>query len=183
MMPQEIVIPVKLDEKTFKRFARFDMFVLRRHWVRPLIFSLLLGAFAIVAVLLRKEQSGLIAAVLLTVGLGLPLVYFGTFLSQVNMQAMRQRLDPPRAVYTVRLTEQGVEAENEQKKEEPLRLSWRETQRAFRAKGCIYLYVSPVKAFLLPDGQADASDTQLWKYLVQHMGADKCVSRTSTSQS
>ena len=174
MMPQEIVIPVKLGEKTFKRFARFDMFILRRHWRRPLIFSLVLTAFAIVALFARKEQSGLIAAVLLTVGLGLPIVYFGTFLSQVNMQAVRQRLDPPRPVYLVRLTEQGVEAENQQKKEEPLRLSWQETQQAFRVKGCIYLYVSPVKAFLLPDGQADASDAQVWDYLVRHMGANKC---------
>lgn len=32
-----IVIPVRLDEKTFKRFARFDMFVLRKKWVRPLV--------------------------------------------------------------------------------------------------------------------------------------------------
>ena len=181
-MPKEIMIPVKLDEKTFKRFARFDMLILRKKWVRPLIFSLLLTAFAVIALLLRKEQSGLIAAVLLTVGLGLPVVYFGTFLSQVNMQAVRQRLDPPRPVYTVRLTEQGVEAENRQKKEDPLRLSWGEAQRAFRAKGCIYLYVSPVKAFLLPDGQADASDAQVWEYLVSRMGAEKCVSRTSTSR-
>ena len=182
MMPREIVISVKLDEKTFKRFARFDMLALRKKWGRPLIFSLLLTAFAVIALLAKKEQSGLIAAVLLTVGLGLPLVYFGTFLSQVNMQAVRQRLDPPRAVYDLRLTEQGIEAENRQKKEEPLRLSWGETQRAFRVKGCIYLYVSPVKAFLLPDGQADASDAQVWDYLVRHMGADKCVSRTSTSR-
>ena len=173
-MSQEIVIPVKLDEKTFKRFARFDMFTLRKRWVRPFIFSLLLTAFAIIALLAKREQSGLIAAVLLTVGLGLPIVYFGTFLSQVNMQAVQQRLDPPRPVYLVRLTEQGVEAENQQKKEEPLRLSWQETQRAFRAKGCIYLYVSPVKAFLLPDGQANASDAQVWDYLVRHMGANKC---------
>ena len=181
-MPQEIVISVKLDEKTFKRFARFDMFTLRKRWVRPLLFSILLTAFAAAALLLRKEQSGLIAAVLLAVGLGLPLVYFGTFFSQVNMQAVRQRLDPPRPVYTVRLTEQGVEAENRQKKEEPLRLSWQETQRAFRVKGCIYLYVSPVKAFLLPDGQADAGGAQVWEYLIRHMGKDKCVSRTSTSR-
>ena len=179
-MPQEIVIPVKLDEKTFKRFARFDMFILRKHWVRPLVFTLLLTAFAVVALLARKEQSGLIAAVLLTVGLGLPLVYFVSFLSQVNVQALRQRLDPPRSVYLVRLTEAGLEVENKQKKEAPLRLSWQETQRAFRAKGCIYLYVSPVKAFLLPDGQADASDAQVWEYLTVHMGAEKCVSRTST---
>ena len=181
-MPQEILIPVKLDEKTFKRFARFDMFILRRKWVRPLIFSLLLTAFAVIALLTKKEQSGLIAAVLLAVGIGLPVVYIGTFLSQVNMQAVRRRLDPPRAVYTVRLTEEGIEAENKQKKEDPLRLSWGETRRAYRVKGCIYLYVSPVKAFLLPEGQADAGGAQVWEYLVQHMGADRCVSRTSISR-
>ncbi len=84
-MPSTIEIPVKLNEKTFKRFARFDMFTLRKRWVRPVIFSLLMTAFAAAALLARKEQSGLIAAVLLTVGLGLPVVYFGTFLSQVNM--------------------------------------------------------------------------------------------------
>ena len=181
-MVAEIIIPVKLDEKTFKRFARFDMFVLRKKWVRPLIFSLLLTAFAVAALMIKKEQSGLIAAVLLVVGLGLPLVYFGTFLSQVNMQALRQRLDPPRAVYTVRLTDAGIEAENKQKKEDLLRLSWGETRRAFRVKGCIYLYVSPVKALLLPGGQADATDAQVWNFLLEHMGADKCVSRTSTSR-
>ena len=178
-MPQEIVIPVKLDEKTFKRFARFDMFILRRKWVRPLVFSLLLTAFAVIALLIKKEQSGLIAAVLLAVGIGLPAVYIGTFLSQVNMQAVRRRLDPPRAVYTVRLTEEGIEAENKQKKEDPLRLSWGETWRAYRVQGCIYLYVSPARAFLLPGGQADASDAQVWGFLVQHMGAEKCLSRTS----
>lgn len=183
-MDRDIVIAVKLDEKTFKRFARFDLFILRRRWVRPLLFSILLTAFAVIALLTRREQSGLIAAVLLTVGFGLPLVYFGTFLSQVNMQAVRQRLDPPRPVYTVRLTPDGIEAENRQKKEDPLRLSWAETRRAFRAKDCIYLYVSPVKALLLPRGQADADDDAVWDYLLAHMGPEKCkaVSRTSSSR-
>ena len=58
-----IVIPVRLDEKSFKRFAFFDIFVLRKKWIRPLVFSLILIAFAFVVLLARKEQSGLIAAV------------------------------------------------------------------------------------------------------------------------
>ena len=89
-----IVIPVRLDEKTFKRFARFDAFILRKKWIKPLVFSLILVAFSLVALFARKAQSGLIAAVLLTVGLGLPVVYFGSFLSQVNMQAVRLKLKP-----------------------------------------------------------------------------------------
>ena len=104
----DITVSAKLDEKTFKRFARFDMFILRKKWIRPAVFSLILVAFAFIALLLRKEQSGLIAAVLLVVGIGLPLVYIGTFLSQVNMQAARAKLKPARPVYTVTMRDEGV---------------------------------------------------------------------------
>ena len=170
----EIVIPVSLDERTFKRFALFDMFSLRRKWVRPAVFSVILIAFAFAALLIRKEQSGLIAAVLLTVGLGLPLVYFGSFLSQVNMQAARAKLKPARRVYTVILREAGIRVKNDQKKEEALEMDWASVQQAFRKKGCIYLYVTAAKAFLLPDGQADVPAAEVWQYLTGHLGPEKC---------
>ena len=100
---QEIVIPVKLSERTFRRFARFDMLRLRKHWVRPVLFALIFCAFAAVALFSRLPQSGLIAAVLLAVGLGLPIVYIGMFLSQVNLQADKWQLRKGRLVYTVTL--------------------------------------------------------------------------------
>lgn len=173
MSHTKITIPVRLDAKTFKRFGRFDMFVLRKRWVRPVVFALILIAFAAVALLSGKEQSGLIAAVLLVVGLGLPLVYFGTFLSQVNLQAEQLRLDTPRPVYTVTLDFDGVRAVNNMKKEDAQSVKWADVQAAFRRKGCIYLYVSPVKAFLLPSGQADVPDEELWAYLKERFG-NKC---------
>jgi len=169
-----IVIPVSLDEKTFRRFARFDMFSLRKKWIRPAVFALILIVFAFAALLVRKEQSGMIAAVLLVVGLGLPIVYIGTFISQVNMQAMKARLKPARRVYTVTLRETGIRVENNQKKEDPLEMDWSSVQQAFRKKGCIYLYVTPAKAFLLPDGQAGVPDPEVWQFLTAHLGADKC---------
>ena len=169
-----IVIPVRLDEKTFKRFARFDTLSLRRKWIRPLVFSLILIAFSAVALFARKAQSGLIAAVLLTVGLGLPVVYFGSFLSQVGMQAVRLKLKPARRVYTVTLREAGITVENNQKEEAPLEMEWSSLQRAFRKKGCIYLYVTAAKAFLLPDGQASVPDGEVWEYLLRHLGSEKC---------
>ena len=113
-----ITVPVRLDAGTFKRFSRFDMFVLRRRWVRPAAFALILIAFAVVALLSGKAQSGFIASVLLAVGLGLPLVYVGTFLSQVNLQARRLKLDAPRLVYTVTLDFDGVRVVNHLKKED-----------------------------------------------------------------
>ena len=170
----DITVSAKLDEKTFKSFARFDMFILRKKWIRPAVFSLILVAFAFIALLLRKEQSGLIAAVLLVVGIGLPLVYIGTFLSQVNMQAARAKLKPARPVYTVTMRDEGVRIVNDQKAEEPQEVSWDSVHKAFRRKGCIYLYVTPAKAFLLPDRQADAPDHEVWNYLVKHLGAARC---------
>ena len=47
MSAKEITIPVRLDGKTFKKFSRFDMFRLRRRWVRPVVFALILTAFLI----------------------------------------------------------------------------------------------------------------------------------------
>ena len=170
----EIVIPVSLDEKTFKCFARFDMFSLRKKWIRPAVFSLILTAFAFAALLIRKEQSGMIAAVLLVIGLGLPLVYIGTFFSQVNMQAVRARLKPARRVYTITLRDTGILVKNDQKKEDPLEMDWSSVQKAFRKKGCIYLYVTAAKAFLIPDGQANVPDPEVWQYLTAHLGTEKC---------
>ena len=169
-----IVIPVRLDEKTFKRFARFDMFSRRKKWIRPAVFALILIVFAVAALLVRKEQSGLIAAVLLVVGLGLPFVYIGTFLSQVNMQAVSRKLKPARYVYTVTLGGEGVTAKDNGKNEETPVIPWEKIQKAFRRKGCIYLYVTAAKAFLLPAGQADAPDHEVWDFIQDHLGADKC---------
>ena len=124
--------------------------------------------------LIRKEQSGMLAAVLLAVGIGLPVVYFGSFLSQVNMQSLQRKLKPARRVYTVTLRESGILVRNDQRREDPLEMDWSSIQKAFRRKGCIYLYVTPAKAFLLPDGQSDASDEEVWKFLTEHLGEEKC---------
>ena len=171
---QSIVIPVRLDEKTFRRFARFDMLRLRKRWVKPALFALILCAFAFVALISRKPESGMIAAVLLAVGLGLPLVYIGMFLSQVNLQADKWKLGKGRPVYTVTLRSQDFTVINNQKAGEAVTVPWNEAAQAFRMKGCIYLYASPAKAFLLPDGQADAPDQEVWAMIMTHLGSDKC---------
>ena len=169
----EYTIPVRLDAKTFRRFSRFDALKLRKRWVRPAVFALILTAFAFVALLSGKAQAGMIAAVLLVVGIGLPLVYFGFFFSQVNVQVARYGLDKPRRVYTVVLNADGVKVTNDQRDEAAVQVPWKEVQAAFRVKGCIYLYVNAARAFLLPDGQGNAPAEEIWGYLVKHMG-DRC---------
>ncbi len=175
-LTEVITIPVMLDKKTFRHFAWFNTFVRQKRWVSPLIFSGILVVFAVIALATRQDQAGLLAAVLLTVGLGLPVVYFLTFLSQVNLQADRFKLDPPRKVYTVTLTREGIRVENHLQVQEPLTMAWTDTWKAFRRKDCTYLFVSRERAFLLPAGQASVPDEAMWAFLLQHMGQAKCCS-------
>ena len=92
------------------------------------------------------------------------------------MQAVRAKLKPARRVYTVTLREAGIRVENNQKKEDPLEMEWAAIHSAYRRKGCIYLFVTAAKAFLLPDGQANVPDSAVWDYLAAHLGAGKCKS-------
>ena len=170
---RQITIPVRLDAKTFRRFGWFDTFRLRRRWVRPAIFAAIMLAFAAVALFSKRPQSGLIAGVLGGVGIVLPAVYVGSFLAQLNAQIRLRKLDTPRRVYTVKLDFDGLRVSNDQRKEGEQFVKWQDAFAAYRAKDCVYLYVSPVKCFLLPDGQADVSDDELWDYLTKRMG-EKC---------
>ena len=168
-MSQQITVPVKLDVRTFRRFACYDAFRKRKRWIRPAVFCLIFLVFAFIALLAKKEESGMVAAVLLVIGIGLPVIWLGIFLSQVNIQAEKYRLAPDRKVYTVILSDQGIRVENN-RREESLSLPWSHEWQAIRHKRCTYLYVTAQKAFLLPDGQADAPDHEMWKMIELYTG-------------
>ncbi len=171
---REITIPVQLDAGTFRRFACFDTLIRKKRGIRPVVFAVILIAFAVIALLSNRPESGLIAAVLLVVGCGLPVVYFGMFLGQVNRQAAQQKLEKGKTVYTVTLRGDGFSVVNNRKAGETVTVSWKDADSAYRKKGCIYLYAGPQRAFLLPSGQADAPDEEVWKAVVRGLGEEKC---------
>ena len=171
---REITIPVQLDAGTFRRFACFDTLIRKKCGIRPAVFAVILIAFAVIALLSNRPESGLIAAVLLVVGCGLPLVYFGMFLGQVNRQAAQQKLEKGKTVYTVTLRGDDFSVVNNRKAGETVTVSWKDADSAYRRKGCIYLYAGPQRAFLLPSGQADAPDEEVWQAVVRGLGAEKC---------
>lgn len=173
MQREIITIHVKMDRQTFRRFALFDTFRLKKRWCKPALFCAILLVFAAVAFAAGREQSALIGSVLLLVGLGLPAVYVGTYLSQLNAQAKKLRLDPPRPVYTLRLAQEGVTIQNDMKAEATVSLEWKNIHAAWRVRGCIYLYATPARAFLLPDGQADAPPQELWAFLAAHLAKER----------
>ena len=170
MAKHSITVQVKMDRKTFRSFAVFDTFIFKKQWHRPAVFSLILLVFAFVCLFaIDKDQHVLIGSVLLAIAVALPFSYIFMFLSGVKEQANRLKL--PRRVYTLTLSGSGIGITNDIKKEETVWLEWNKIHALHRSKNAIYLYASPTRAFILPDGQADASPDELWQMLTQRVQA------------
>ena len=171
-MKYDITYHVKMDKSVFTRFALFDTLIRKRAIIRPLVFALIFSIFAIICFISGMEQSVLIGTVLLIVGIGLPLVYIGFFLSTVHRQVKLNRLDKPRAVYTVHLQQSGIFVMNDARKEDPRLTAWENVYRAYLRPHCIYLYAEKDKAFLLPEGQSSSSLQETWAYLCSRLPAE-----------
>ncbi len=169
-MKEFIYVDAKIDADTFKKFAYFDAFRLKKHYRTPLLFTALMTIFAVACFLLAdKPQARMLGGVLLAIGLILPLVYFGMFAASLRTQTKTMKRNGPQNAYTLTLTEEedGVSIS---KGEEHVKLKWRQVYGAYRVKGCIYLYAHPTKAFLLPSGQASVSDDRLFEFLRRMLG-------------
>lgn len=180
MNNDSIIIPVKLDTKTFRDFAAFDTLKRQKRWKSPAIFAGILMAFALVCFAMnsRADQAVFIGSVLMIIALGLPAVYFGMFFRSLDAQAKAMKLNPARLVYTVRLTgeDNGVKVTSAAVKNNSVNsvnFNWKDLYAAYRVTGCIYLYVSNRQAFLLPDEQADVTADELWDYLNTHIQGHK----------
>ena len=168
-MKDGITIVSRIDAKTFRRFAYFDAYRLKKRYRTPVTFLALMLFFAVCCFLAATRKPGalMIGSVLLIVGLMLPFAYFLTFESSVRAQA--KELKQPRKAYTVTLTDEkdGVHVANAK---EQVTLPWNKIYGAYRLPECIYLYAHPTKAFLLPDGQASVTPDELFAFLIEHIG-------------
>lgn len=147
-----VTVECKIDPETFTRFAVYDALVRKKGWRNPALFALIMSAFAVVCFLGRgtHAQAALIGGVLLGIGLLLPGVWLGMFFSSVKKQTRRSGLSRDKAQYYVTLSDEKIFVS---KGKETADFQWQDTVLARRARGCIYLYVSPTRAFLLPDNE------------------------------
>ena len=170
MARTHITVRVKMDYQTLRAFCLYDTFVLKKAWRRPAIFGGIFLLSAIVCFCLTdKEQNEMIGTLLAVIGAGMPLVYVTSFLSDVKRQAVRLRL--PRRVYTLVFSPQGIRITNDLKTEETVQMEWSQVHALYRRKNAIYLYAAPTRAFILPNGQADAGTEELWQMLTQRARA------------
>ena len=164
-----VTVACKIDRKVFTRFAVYDTLVRKKGWRNPVLFALIMSAFAAVCFLARRThgQALLLGGVLLGVGIVLPIVWFGMFFSSVRRQAERSGLSPDTAQYYVTLSEEKIHVA---KGKETADFSWQDTHMTRRVKDCIYLYVSPFRAFLLTD--CDETE-QAWEIITRMLPPDR----------
>ena len=170
---RQITLEGNIDRRSFLRFALFDSFIRKKGWRNPLLFALILSGFAAVCFAAQKTrpQAALLGGVLLGVGLLLPLLWIGMYIASVLQQAKRSGLSPARVQYTVTLSPEKIHVANAREEADFL---WDDVDRAYRVKGCIYLYVSATRAFLLPDG---ANTEKAWAMLAERLGPEKAQRR------
>ncbi len=162
---EELLFPSNIDQNDFLRFALFDTFRVKKRWKTPVLFACIMSAFALACFSLyeSREQASLLGGVLLGIGLILPLVWCLLYLSSVKKEAGKLGLSKTRTAYTLLLRDDGVTVMRENEKAE---YAWNSLFMARRVKGCIYLYVLPTRAFLMPDREeSDAA----WDIICFHL--------------
>lgn len=168
-----MTIDVELSGTEFRRFTIFDLLRRRKQWQGPVLFALILGASAAIC-FTRSQTRGavLLGNVLLTVGLGLPCVYFAYFFSSLSRQVRQQGLTRPQKVYAVTLAEKakGITADNGR---EQLQYEWKAVHHAYRHGTATYLYLTPQRALILPHTCVEDPDA-LWALLTKKLPAEKC---------
>lgn len=174
-MSRQIDIHVRLDAAAFRRYCAFDTFRRQRRWYAPVLIAMVLITAALAGLLKLVPMSEGTAGVLMGLGIAIPMVIFGLYAIQIEAQIAGQHLKDAPAVYSLSLSADGVRITNDQKKEPPVELAWHQLWAAFRRKDCVYLYASPERALILPDGQGSVSGEEVWRYICKNMDAKRCI--------
>ncbi len=165
-----------LTERIFRRFTIFDTVLRKKIWRGPALFALVLTICAGACFYMHRVRgAAMLGGVLLAVGLGVPLVYFGTFFHSVSRQVQELGLKRPRPVYSLELTDQplGILVSNEQ---ETARYRWDSVYHAYRDADATYLYITPERALILPHSCVENQDAAaLWALLIACLPAERCT--------
>lgn len=172
-----MVIDVQLSGREFRAFTVFDTLRRRKLWRGPVSFAAILGASAVVCLSAAPRQGALLLGnILLSIGLGLPCIYFAFFFSSVSRQIRQLGLSRPQPVYVVTLTE-NAQAITAASSRETARYEWKKLFHAYRADTAVYLYYAPTKALILPYSCMEEDEPEkLWKLICKKLPKEKLTS-------
>ena len=166
-MNDTITVPVHLGREDFFKFSMFDAFIRRKHWRPPVLFAAILLVSAALCLL---KDGVLLTVILSAVALGLPAVYVGSYVLSILSQCKKAGLKSFPLVYTVTLTPKDILVTTDT---EQAHFRYDKLHAVYRRGACIYLYVHPVKAFLLPAADIEGGTNVVWDFLEGRVPAEK----------
>lgn len=169
---QQFTVDVWLDAKTFQHFSIFNSITKDRRWVRPAVFAAVFCALAIICFVFQSQatQAVLLGVVLLIVGLGLPLVYFGTYFMTLRRRTEELKLkNKKQHAYCVTLAsgKDGIHVTTPKGDEKCFQ--WKESIGAYRVNEAIYLYVEPGRVYILPNEYTGEQMEDIWGLIKEQM--------------
>lgn len=176
MAKKELLIPVRLTAPAFQEFAVYDAMTSQKRWRGALLFGLVLVALSIVCYTLTSGWGVAWAAgtALLALGLGLPAAYFVNFFLTVKAQGEKLGGGKAPIAYTVRLREEGVQAE---KGKEKVVMDWGQLYAAVRLQHSVCLYATERQAYLLPGEAGEREGDEIWGWVREHVAQEKRTDR------
>lgn len=145
-----MIIDVLLNKTEFLRFGCFDALYCRKVWRTPAVLAAIFSICAVICFLMPQRQgSVLLGIVLMTVGLGLPAVYFLSFYLSLRKQAVKEGLTETRHIYTIELcgSDNRIVVDNGR---ERAAYPWSQVFHVWQTSTAAYLYITPQRAFLIP---------------------------------
>lgn len=172
MKQNALVIQSRITPEVFREFAVFDTMYRQKRFLRPLVFTVIMAGFAAVCFSQRgqRPQAALLGGVLLAVGLGLPLVYFFTFLYSVYKQAKQLKGKKAPLAYTVELSPERVTVTAGEQRQE---YRWEDILYVYRIRRSSCLYISANRAYLLPAADDGREEEKRWDLISDHIPAEK----------
>lgn len=174
-MQKELKIEAKITPEAFREFSRFDTLTRQKRYKSPLLFLLIMAAFAGVCFTQvgRRSSAMLLGCVLLGVGLGLPAAYFLSFFLSVRNNARLLAQKKVAAAYTVILSSTGITIPLGGK---DLTYRWDSIFYVYRIRRSTCIYVEKDRAYMLPL-QDPETEAQIWTLICQALPAEKRFDR------
>ena len=163
--------PIILNEKQMKDFITYDNHKKQKRWKKTVSLSACLFMLSTMCFAFQDSYTwaGTVGSVICCFCVLIPVYYFNSYSNGVKTQVAKMNLNPPREVYSIRLSDSanGIMFYYPKEKNYAGRYSWKSIDGAWKTKNAIYLYVTKHQALILPNTLSDYDD--LWMFIKNNL--------------
>ena len=160
-----------LNEKQLKDFITYDTMKKQKRWKSTVCLAVCLFMFATMCFAFQDSYNwaGTLGGVLCCITVLVPVYYFNSYNNGVKTQVEKMKLNPPRHVYSIRLSDSsnGIMFYYPDEKNYAGRYSWKNIDGAWKTKNAIYLYVTKQQALIIPNTLNEYDE--IWTFIKKNL--------------